>query len=77
MCSLVRIVSKNFEQGHYCSILKFIRMKKLTIVLIIVLFNIAFFACTPERIIDPMTPQSCCGEGGEIPPPIPTDTIGG
>mgnify|MGYP006883380433 CR=1 FL=1 len=46
-------------------------MKKLCLLIFTVFLNIGFFSCNPESLSEEVIPQSCCGEGGEIPPPPP------
>ncbi|MAX71227.1 MAG: hypothetical protein CMC76_09030 [Flavobacteriaceae bacterium] len=52
-------------------------MKKISVILFTVFLNMVFFSCNPESITDEVTPQACCGEGGEIPPPPPPPPPGG
>ena len=44
-------------------------MKKITLLLLAIIFNTIVFSCEPESIADKVNPQACCGEGEEIPPP--------
>jgi hypothetical protein len=56
-------------------------MKKLSIILFTVVLNMVFFSCNPESLVEDVKEQACCGEGAEIPPPLPPppgeDLIGG
>lgn len=43
-----------------------------------VFLNLAFTSCTPQSLTDEVsTPQSCCGEDGDIIPPPPPPPSGG
>lgn len=53
-------------------------MKKIYIIMLTVFLNLAFTSCTPQSLTDEVsTPQSCCGEDGDIIPPPPPPPSGG
>ncbi|WP_299100885.1 hypothetical protein [uncultured Winogradskyella sp.] len=51
-------------------------MKKIYVILFTVFLNSVFLSCNPESLNEDNTPQLCCGENGEIPPPPPEDVDG-
>jgi hypothetical protein len=46
-------------------------MKKISLIILTVILNVALFSCTPENIIDEVQEQACCDGESTIPPPPP------
>ena len=56
-------------------------MKKIHLILFTVFLNMGLFSCTPTAVsetgISADEDQECCGNGGDIPPPLPESETGG
>ena len=52
-------------------------MRKLTYVFALLFIAGNYTSCTPDKIVDEIESQACCGENGEIPPPPPPPPGGG